>query len=52
MKQMQFIEIKRKFYQNMKSVWPCLIGYSLFQGICYIIFYLVYLKFGYVFIPH
>lgn len=50
MKQMQFIEIKRKFYQNMKSVWPCLIGYSLFQGICYIIFYLVYLKFGYVFI--
>lgn len=45
----QFMKIKRKLFQNMKEVLFCLIGHSMLLGICYIICYFVYLKFGYVF---
>lgn len=49
MKFLQFMEIKRELYQNIKEVLFCLIGHSLLLGICYFIFYFMYLKLGYVF---
>lgn len=49
MKLTQFTAIKKTLYHNMKEVLPCLIGHSLLLGICYIIFYFVYLKSGNVF---
>lgn len=49
MKLTKFAEIKKTLYQNAKEVLLYLIGYSLLLGICYIIFYFVYLKFGNVF---
>ncbi len=40
---------KKILSQNMKEVLLCLIWYSLLLGICNTIFYVVYLKCGYVF---